>query len=411
PSVTAMDAEKFREYLISEKGKEESAKVFAKPAMQTALNKIEVEGYKEVHNKFQENFQNVAWAAEASSPDQPKTKSCEIKNEAGQVVANIKETTHDKAPIAVTLENGEKVTVKSFRTIEFPLDNKGKGPLHLSMAVKDENGKNIAEKDAVYFTAHYDEKGKLTEVSSPVPVKFMGKGDDAVGYIERNGKVYTLPVTQGKYKEMMKEVAKNKGMGVNLSQEVEKPAEDLAVTKSKTVEPVLEKEEVVKKPAVKEQSIDSIEVVEQEPVPLKIVLPSGLTGGEKTQAVDTALKDATPEQIVATLKNEVSKGGSEIVGLIVESTKPDRTGDHPNVPKLTAEQFKEVYDVGMKSAKAKVDAPANQKTKFMQGLKLNGIHAACAKLAPSAKVDAQSHKQASSTNLSKFNGKHAQISR
>ncbi|MFK7968249.1 MAG: hypothetical protein AB8B68_03725, partial [Rickettsiaceae bacterium] len=46
PSVTAMDAEKFREYLISEKGKEESAKVFAKPAMQTALNKIEVEGYK-----------------------------------------------------------------------------------------------------------------------------------------------------------------------------------------------------------------------------------------------------------------------------------------------------------------------------------------------------------------------------
>jgi hypothetical protein len=86
------------------------------------------------------------------------------------------------------------------------------------MAVKDQNGRNISEKEAVYFTAHYDEQGKLTEISSPIPVKFMGNDDKAVGYIERNGKVYTLPVTQGKYKEMMKEVAKNQGMAVDLSQ-------------------------------------------------------------------------------------------------------------------------------------------------------------------------------------------------
>ena len=218
PSVTAMTPEKFREYLVSEKGKEEAAKVFAKPEMQTALNKIEVDGYKEVHNKFRENFQNVPWSPDASGPDQPKTKSCDIRNDAKEVVATIKETTHDKAPIAVTLDNGKSVQVNSYRTIEFPVDNKGKGPLHLSMAVKDENGKNIAEKDAVYFTAHYDDNGKLTEVSSPVPVKFMVTGnkeidDNAVGYIERNGKIYTLPVTKKNYDEMMKEVGKNKGMG------------------------------------------------------------------------------------------------------------------------------------------------------------------------------------------------------
>ena len=114
PSVTAMTPEKFREYLVSEKGKEEAAKVFAKPEMQTALNKIEVDGYKEVHNKFRENFQNVPWSPDASGPDQPKTKSCDIRNDAKEVVATIKETTHDKAPIAVTLDNGKSVQVNSY---------------------------------------------------------------------------------------------------------------------------------------------------------------------------------------------------------------------------------------------------------------------------------------------------------
>ena len=33
-------------------------------------------------------------------------------------------------------------------------------------------------KEAVYFIAHYDESGKLEEVSSPVPVKFMGEDDN-----------------------------------------------------------------------------------------------------------------------------------------------------------------------------------------------------------------------------------------
>lgn len=37
----------------------------------------------------------------------------------------------------------------------------------------------------------------------------MGKGDNAIGYIERNGEIYTLPVTKKAYNEMMTEVAKN----------------------------------------------------------------------------------------------------------------------------------------------------------------------------------------------------------
>ena len=107
--------------------------------------------------------------------------------------------------------------------------------MHVSLAVKDELGNNIATEKAVYFTAHYDKAGKLTEVSSPQPVKFTGTGADAVGYIEREGKIYTLPVTQGKYKEMIKEVEINKGIAVDLSQKMKvvEKTKDLVVTKIK----------------------------------------------------------------------------------------------------------------------------------------------------------------------------------
>jgi hypothetical protein len=420
PSVNAMDPQRFREYLTSDKGKEEAAKVFAKPEIQTALNKIEVEGYKKVHTEFSDSFKNVNWTPDQiTSAGQPKTKTSEITNENGEVVAKIKETTHDIAPLAVTLDNGDKVNVKSYRTIDFPKElEAGKGPLHLSMAVKDQNGRNISEKEAVYFTAHYDEQGKLTEISSPIPVKFMGKGDDAVGYIERVGpdgkpKVYTLPVTQGKYKEMMREVAKNKGMAVDLSQEVAQEAQDLALTKEKAkLSPALERdEEAVQSKKKTERSEDSIALPEVEAPPLKIVLSTRMTAQEKTAAIDDMLRNVSPERIVATLKDQVAKGGSEAVGLIVEATKGDRVGDHPDVPTLTAAQFKEVYETGMKAAKSIADAPANSKTKFMWGLKLNGVQAACGTLASVAKADQQVHAQTTTENLAKFNNKHKQLVR
>ncbi|MBU6183802.1 MAG: Sca4 family protein [Rickettsiales bacterium] len=419
PSVNAMDSQRFREYLTSDPGKEEAAKVFAKPEIQTALNKIEVEGYKKVHAEFSDSFKNVNWTPDqVVAAGQPKTKTSPITNEEGLVVAKIKETTHDIAPLAVTLDNGDKVNVKSYRTIDFPKElEAGKGPLHLSMAVKDQNGRNISEKEAVYFTAHYDEQGKLTEISSPIPVKFMGKGDDAVGYIERVGpdgkpKVYTLPVTQGKYKEMMKEVAKNQGMAVDLSQEVAQEAQDLALTKKKSRDPVLERdEEAVQPPQTKTgKSEDLIALPETDAIPLQMVSVQG-TAQEKTTAIDNMLRGVSPERIVATLKEQVAKGGSEAVGLIVEATKGDRVGDHPDVPKLTAKQFQEAYETGMKAAKSIADAPANSKTKFMRGLKLNGVQSACSTLASVAKVDQQVHAQTTTENLAKFNNKHKQLVR
>ena len=90
----------------------------------------------------------------------------------------------------------------------------------------------MPKENAVYFTAHYNDKGKLVEVSSPVPVKFMGQGKDAIGYIERDGKIFTLPVTKGKYDEMVKEVAANKGLAANLSYVVDPKGATTKLAKS-----------------------------------------------------------------------------------------------------------------------------------------------------------------------------------
>lgn len=127
--------------------------------------------------------------------------------------------------------DGTNVTINNYRTIDFPITLDNNGPMHLSLAVKDQNGRNIAASNAVYFTAHYDDDGKLVEVSSPHPVKFNGNDPDAVGYIEHGGKIYTLPVTKEKYKAMMQEVAKNLGHGVDISQSIDVSLSvDLAVT-------------------------------------------------------------------------------------------------------------------------------------------------------------------------------------
>lgn len=220
------DLTALRAYLASEKGREAVAQVMQNPEMQSRMHAIEHSGYKTVHSKFQDSFRNVDWGQLGAN----KIRTTNITNDAGESVCTLRETTVDTGPTNLALDNGKLIEVRSYRQIDFPKELETKnGPMHVSMALKDENGRNMPEKDAVYFTAHYDDSGKLTEVSSPVPVKFMGKGDDAIGYIERDGKVFTLPVTQGKYREMMREVAKNQGMNVDISQsvaETQKQAQD-----------------------------------------------------------------------------------------------------------------------------------------------------------------------------------------
>ncbi len=88
------------------------------------------------------------------------------------------------------LPAAEKI-IKSYRKIVFPPNlQDGKGPMHLSMALKDQNGRNMPENGALYFTAHYDENGKLNEVSAPTGIKFASEDPNEIGYIEKNGKIY-----------------------------------------------------------------------------------------------------------------------------------------------------------------------------------------------------------------------------
>lgn len=210
--------QKFREeVLATDQGRDFVENIMRNPQFQREMQQIETDGYRFVNQKFQHQFHDIAWPAPSAG-----ARSSTITNPQGQAVCTLSESSISQ-PSNFTLANGSVRPVSSYRKINFPTRlNQPNGPMHLEMALKDENGQNMPDDGAVYFTAHYNKAGQLTEVSSPVPVKFMGKGDDAIGYIERIGSdgkphVYTLPVTQGNYKSMMQEVARNNGLGVNMS--------------------------------------------------------------------------------------------------------------------------------------------------------------------------------------------------
>jgi len=91
------------------------------------------------------------------------------------------------------------------------------GPVHISLAIKDLEGKNISEKNAAYLTAHYDKAGKLVEMTTPIPVYYSSKDKESPVCIKRDGKIYTLPVNRGQYEAMQKEIERNKGLKLEVS--------------------------------------------------------------------------------------------------------------------------------------------------------------------------------------------------
>ena len=208
-----------QKYLKTEEGRQAVVKIMKSPELQTKMHKMESSGYQAVHTRFKDDLHDVEWGQKEAN----QVRLTNITNNSGYEVCTLEETTISTQSTGLELANGTIKMVKSCRQIDFPKTLKvNHGPMHVLMALQDESGCNMPEKNTVYFSAHYDDSGKLTEVSSPIPVKFMGKNKNAIGYIERDGKVYTLPVTQGKYHEMMQEVAKNNGMNIDLTQEVKK---------------------------------------------------------------------------------------------------------------------------------------------------------------------------------------------
>jgi phosphopantetheine adenylyltransferase len=201
------------------------------PKVSAELSKAETEGYKAFHEIHKDKLSQISWSESAES-----TRSSQIKNKSGEVICDLQEKTIS-SPQQITMSDGTQKTIEKYREVDFPINlENGKGPLHLSMAVKNTNGRNIDEAGAVYFTADYDKNGQLSDISSPKPIKFSGKGDDAIGYIEKDGEVYTLPITQGKYRSMTQQLERNK------NQTLEKKAVDKIISEPELSPQELNKE-------------------------------------------------------------------------------------------------------------------------------------------------------------------------
>lgn len=266
--------EKFREFLKTLNGKDLYNETLEKNSeLKKSFENIELTGYRNIHNTYSaENypggFRSMGW----DGPTQDNVRSQVVKNGAGAEICTLNETTHNTAPIIVN-QGGREVTIKSYRTIDFPvtLDEKASGTMHLSLVAKDKDGNAPPIDKAVYFTAHYeatpapDGIPKLKEVSSPQPLKFLGEGQDAVGFVEHDGEIYTLPVTRDKYQKMMREVELNRGQSIDLSKVI---AEDQfrIPQKEQTVTPPTPTTE-------KPIEVQNTEIPSQEPKPVPEVMP------------------------------------------------------------------------------------------------------------------------------------------
>lgn len=201
----------FLQYLQAPENKVHIDKALNSELFKQRINEISRNDYQKLHSQYKDSLKPIDW----DSPSPQKGERVQIlKNDNGQILCTLTETSVEA--------KGNPVGVASYRKIDFPmnLDQGAQGPLYVAMALKDEKGKNMPARDALYFTANYDENGKLTNMSSPVPVKFMGKGGDAIGYIEANGQKYTLPVTRSKYEQMAKEIGLDKNIGIATKIEV-----------------------------------------------------------------------------------------------------------------------------------------------------------------------------------------------
>ncbi|WP_425362684.1 Sca4 family protein [Candidatus Tisiphia endosymbiont of Hybos culiciformis] len=225
-TVAGYEDKEFAEYLKNVNNRAIIDQAFANAEVKAELERTEIVGYRKVHHNFADQFHTMNWQ---DGDRQGNVRSQIVRNDSGDELATIKETTH-KINALVSLSDGTVKQINSYRTIDFPTELASKnGSMHLSLAVQDENGRNIAKDRAVYFTAHYDSQGKLSEISSPKPVRFNGEADEAIGYIEHLGHVYSLPVTQGKYREMMIALEKNKGQDIDFSQTIT-TAQDMMIT-------------------------------------------------------------------------------------------------------------------------------------------------------------------------------------
>ncbi|KJV55432.1 Sca4 family protein [Orientia tsutsugamushi] len=155
---------------------------------------------------FAASFSTLDWATHANSVGNTTQKT--ITNDAGEKVTDLISHSH-KTQLSASV-NGVTKTVTKHRTIDIPRAvEKNKGPLDLALVAQDETGKNMSESKAVYLTAHYNQEGKLVEMTHPEPLRFFSDEPGSPAYTVINNEVYTLPITKEKYEQLTKEISQN----------------------------------------------------------------------------------------------------------------------------------------------------------------------------------------------------------
>nr|WP_064591428.1 Sca4 family protein [Orientia tsutsugamushi] len=155
---------------------------------------------------FATSFSTLDWATHANSVGNTTQKT--ITNDAGEKVTDLISYSH-KTQLSASV-NGVTKTVTKHRTIDIPRAvEENKGPLDLALVAQDATGKNMSESKAVYLTAHYNQKGKLVEMTHPEPMKFFSDDPCSPAYTVINNEVYTLPITREKYDQLTKEISQN----------------------------------------------------------------------------------------------------------------------------------------------------------------------------------------------------------
>ena len=380
PEVSSLSSEQFKDYLKDHKNlvNEALENPVTKRDFEILMQQAEIAGYKKFNEEFAKVAKPVAW----DGPAKVNEKSQIVRNSRGEEICTLKEQTVKLSHKVSTTQKEQEV---SARTIDFPPKIKeGMGPMHASFALKDANGDNMPAKNAVYFTAHYDKTGNLMEVSTPQPVKFMGEGNKAVGYVERDGQIYTLPVTKETYQSMMQQVATNKGMGVDLLQKEEVERDQIITT---AVEPPVK---------VKSEIIAPQESLKEAMSKARISV--SLTEEDAVKEIDKILKGRKPQEVVQMLKHEISNGRDKIVDLVVQATSPNRVDRPLDSPKLDKSHYVDAYTYGMKKASP------TAKTSLHQG----NIHKASAKLIGHTDIPPKLHASTVKFNATQLNKKQMQ---
>ena len=166
-------------------------------------------------------------------------------------------------------------------------------------------------------------------------------------------------MTKKTYNEMMTEVAKNKGVGINLT--VKEQISSGAELVSAQVKP--EPEVIPQVPLVEAMS--------------KVQISVSTSQENAIKEIDKILKNRKPEEVVAMLKNEIKNGRDKIVDLVAQATSPARADRPSDIPALNKKHYLEAYTDGMKHLAPKAKNTTEQ----------NNIHRASAKLLEHVKED------------------------